>query len=130
MPTGYTAILQEQPDISFAEWAKQCARAFGACIMQRDDSMREPPNVDEQPSRYHIERLEEVRSKLAWLRECTDTELEAKRSEEVAQNRAYSLEQIEKTKATEISYRRMLALAKAWEPPTPEHAGVKKFMVE
>lgn len=130
MPSGYTAILQEKPDISFADWAKQCARAFGACIMQRDDPMGDPPNVDEQPSRYHFERLEELRSKLAWLREVTDTEIDAKRTEEAAQSRTYALKQIEKTKAIEARYRRMLAMAKAWEPPTPDHAGVKKFMIE
>jgi hypothetical protein len=47
MPTGYTAMIEEREDVTFREFALTCARAFGACIMQRDNSLAEPPKPRE-----------------------------------------------------------------------------------
>jgi len=38
MPSGYTSDLYEGKNISFTQFALQCARAFGAAIDQRDDA--------------------------------------------------------------------------------------------
>lgn len=130
MPTGYTAMLQDNPDVPFADFAKQCARAFGACIMQRDDPHDALPDPNEQPSRYHVEELEELRSRLAWLGEASDVDLLAEQDKAIADHVRSCKEGIEKKKQIEANYRRMLALAEAWEPPTPDHRGLKEFMVK
>ena len=47
MPTGYTAIIEDKPGLTLREFALRCARGMGACIMQRDDNMDEPPKAPE-----------------------------------------------------------------------------------
>ena len=39
MPTGYTAEILNGEIKTFPEFAKKCARAFGAMIHMRDDSL-------------------------------------------------------------------------------------------
>lgn len=51
MPTGYTAAFSDR-DVPFREFALQCARAFGACIMQRDDNPNDPPKHREVSAFY------------------------------------------------------------------------------
>ena len=41
-----------------------CARAFGACIMMRDESVDAPIPEEFKPSTYHIEELEKAKSDL------------------------------------------------------------------
>ena len=61
MPTGYTAIIEEKPDLTFREFALKCARGMGACIMQRDEGMDSLPRVD-PPSDYHLKAKEKADS--------------------------------------------------------------------
>lgn len=130
MPTGYTAILQDKQDISFADFAKRCARAFGACIMQRDDPFDAPMLLDEQPSDYHINKLEDAESELAACRERTDSDWERLRFSELERLESESRESAKKHQAIEASYRRMLALVRDWQPPTKDHEELKKFMIQ
>lgn len=37
MPTGYTASVQEGKVTEFRDFAMECARAFGALVMMRDE---------------------------------------------------------------------------------------------
>lgn len=39
MPTGYTSVLFDKPETTFSEFASRCARAFGACMAMRDESL-------------------------------------------------------------------------------------------
>jgi hypothetical protein len=41
MPTGYTAGVADGTITEFREYALLCARAFGACIMLRDEPVEE-----------------------------------------------------------------------------------------
>ena len=74
MTTGYTQVLIDKPETTFADFALRCGRAFGYLVHLR--------------------------------------EAEARRAEE---NRLFS---------------EMLAQVEAWEPPTPNHEALKKFMAE
>jgi len=66
MPTGYTAKLCEGEQ-SFGEFALGCARAFGACVMQREDSMDDLPKAREHDGDvgYYSRALETARRKAA-----------------------------------------------------------------
>ena len=58
MPTGYTADIYEGNDVSFRDFALKCARAFGACIEQRDDDANDKPKlIEKTKDNYHIKRL-------------------------------------------------------------------------
>jgi hypothetical protein len=64
MPTGYTEGVSKGEITDFKVYALRCARAFGACVMLRDE-----PVTDEipefEPSDYHQKRLKEAQTQLA-----------------------------------------------------------------
>lgn len=130
MPTGYTAPLYEGKDISFEEFALGCARAFGALVMMRDDPTDAPIPDEFEPSNYYAQDLAAARERLAEVRAWTLKDARAALAKENAAIAAGNLERAEKEAALLIRYEAMLAQAKAWEPPTPEHQGLKAFMVE
>ena len=129
MPTGYTAALYEGEDQSFEDFILNCARAMGACIMQRDDPMSEPPKKVE-PSDYHVKRIAETTEELERLKAMSTSEA----TEKARTEREAALEEREEhdKKALDLlgRYRRMLSAVNKWKPPTTDHAGLKKFMIE
>ena len=122
MPTGYTEDIYEGKDVSFSDFALKCARAFGACIEQRDDDLNDKPKlIEKTKDSYNIKKLEEAKK---WKKP-TKAEFDAY----VKKQTAYYNEQIDKQNKLKASYQRMLDKANAWTPPTKEHEGLKKFMI-
>ena len=62
MATGYTYPIIESDSYAFEDLLS-CARAFGACIMQRDDPGDALPKLPEPPT-YELERVEECRAEV------------------------------------------------------------------
>lgn len=127
MPTGYTAdIIRGQ---SFEDFALGCARAFGACIHQRDDITSDKPKLREESS-YYEEKLPEALAELGYLQSLTDAQIEEygqkARDEEIARIQKW----IEEKSALREKYNAMLAKVGAWNPPTSEHVGLKEFMTK
>jgi len=124
MPTGYTADIYDGKDVSFNDFALKCARAFGACIEQRDDDPNDKPKLIEKNNddSYHIERINEAKN---WKKP-TKAEFDVY----VKMQTAYYNEKIDNQNKLKASYQKMLDKANAWTPPTKEHEGLKKFMIE
>lgn len=129
MPTGYTAIINDKPDVTFAEFAWGCARAFGAFVMQRDDPC-EPPNLDEQPSDYHKRAVEDATLALSLAKSASDEELTKRQRTACKEARKSFTDYVADKEKQAAGYRRMLAEVEAWVPPTSDHKGLKGFMVE
>lgn len=128
MPTGYTAAIKD--GITFEKFVLTCARGFGALIMMRDEPMDAPIPDEFKPSNYHREKLIEARKEKALLETFSD---EAKDD----YCKEYNDEQLarwEKRKAEkealEVKYKEMLAQVIQWQPPTPDHEGLKEFMIK
>ena len=68
MPTGYTAILFDKPETSFRQYAYVCARAFGALVSMRDESLDVPLPVEIKPDSYYRLRAANIRDELGRLR--------------------------------------------------------------
>lgn len=128
MPTGYTAILQEKPDLPFSDFALRCARAMGACIMQRDDSMDDLPDLDEKPSDYHVEAKEKAINDLRAAEEMTDDQWATVQQMEIRAAIASAEQDRAQRDRWRESYKRMLRKVDEWSPPTGEHTGLKDFM--
>lgn len=128
MPTGYTADLYEGKEVSFPEFAMQCARAMGATITMRDDPADAPIPEEFQPSDWNLKRLEEARERVAevegWSSETAD--IAAQRDYADAMNRWREMEA--ESKARRERYDAMLEQVRAWTPPTPDHEEFKAFM--
>ena len=128
MPTGYTADLMSKGQ-DFRTFVLTCARAFGACIMQRDDPMNEPPKKQEGSS-YSAKALAAAHAELARLRSMNSDqqfELGCQRKNEAITNAG---EGLQRNKDENKRLDDMMAQVVAWTPPTSDHAGVKSFMIE
>jgi hypothetical protein len=121
MPTGYTTDIYNGKDVSFRDFALNCARAFGACIMQRDDPADEKPKIMPEES-YHTEELK----KLGKFKKPTKAEFDSYVIERIADCK----ETIDKMKKLQTAYNKKIEEAQNWNPPTPEHEGLKKFMIQ
>lgn len=114
MPTGYTNKIVDGQ--SFNDFLMGCARNFGA--------------LEFKPSEYHSKRLEETNQKLQELQKMTleQKQLESQKEYEVkVQSREKSL-----SENTDLvnKYNAMLKKAMNWTPPSPDHEGLKTFMIE
>lgn len=127
MPTGYTAEIAEGQE--FTDFVLGCARAFGACLHQRDDKMSDKPRKLEEQS-YHDERLEEARTEFLKFNLMTPQERdqygvdEQKREIERCQKR-FNEKILLKTK-----YDEMIAKVSTWQPPSQDHTNLKQFMLD
>jgi hypothetical protein len=128
MPTGYTADLMEKGQ-DFRTFALTCARAFGACIMQRDDPMKEPPKK-QVPSEFFAQRLDKARSDLARLKAMSPEERAAygaaMKDTAVSERKRY----IERERAENERLDAMAVQVRAWTPPSDDHKEMKRFMLQ
>lgn len=130
MPTGYTYPVVEGKITKFPDFALSCARAFSALITLRDAPMDAPIPTKIEPSPYHAKKLSEVKANLAKVMKMTPRQME---NAAAKSNRA-SVEAVESIRRDyEMQNARlqgMLDKANAWKPPTPDHKGMKDFMIQ
>lgn len=129
MPTGYTESIKD--GISFQTFALDCARAFGACIMLRDEKSGGDQIPEEfQPSDYSFKALAAARSVLATLETMTSMECGFKAAAEHKESEERRLTRLKELADLKQKYEEMLECAQAWVAPTPNHTGLKMFMVK
>src|SRR5688572_14375055 len=76
MPTGYTSTLMEKGQ-SFPEFTMLCARAFGALIEMRDESLDATIPEKFEPSDYYTDRIAALKAELDTLTSMNASEREA-----------------------------------------------------
>ena len=128
MPTGYTAAIAD--GIDFNQFAMQCARAMGACVTMRDAPLDAPIPERFEPSNYHLLKLEELRCEMERLRTMSPAEADVCAQQAYSDASAKNAEAIERCRSLRSKYEAMLDSVNAWSPPTPEHVGLKDFMVQ
>jgi hypothetical protein len=121
MPSGYTSDIYNGKEVTFKDFALGCARAFGACVMQRDDPADVKPKIMPEES-YHTEKLKN----LGEFKKPTKDQFDSYVKETIADYEKSIKEKNELKKR----YSDMLEKAKNWQPPTKEHEGLKAFMIE
>lgn len=128
MATGYTHDVAEGKVTEFDEFALRCARGMGALILMRD-SAKDAPIPKFEPSEYTEKRLAEAQANLATVEAWSLDEAEAaqagERAEKIKARDRYESER----NAHADRYRAMIAKVEAWTPPTPDHQGLKDFML-
>lgn len=129
MPTGYTAQFLDNPTMTFEQWALKCARAFGPLIHMRDSLNAEIPTVVE-PSSYYRNDLLEAEARVRELETMTLDDAAACAKREHESSKLLNIEIEERSLAEEAKHEAMRAKVIAWEPPTPEHESLKRFMLE
>lgn len=131
MPTGYTYPVVEGKVTEFRDFALGCARAFGALIMMRDDAADAPiPESIPADTDYYdkciaaeAQRIEEIKAMSA-----ADADVEARTAYEEAMGSRTVYLSIKELEAERLNA--MLQKVRAWQPPTPDHLGMKEFMID
>lgn len=128
MPTGYTAAIAD--GIEFETFVMRCSRGLGALVMMRDEPMDAPIPERFETSDYHTRKLRELNEELAKLRIVSHEEAEAEVTKAFDTEKKSNSDEIERKRGLRGKYETMLAQVEAWKPPTPDHDGLKKFMVD
>lgn len=129
MPTGYTVVIEEKSDLTLREFALRCARAMGACVMQRDDAMGVLPEAPE-PDDYYEKSRRTAEAKLVELRGLSTEGKRALWQADCERIAKANLERVAKASETRRRYARMRTLVEAWKPPTRDHVGLRHFMLD
>lgn len=131
MPTGYTHAVCDGKVTEFPEFAMTCARAFGALIMMRDDPMDAAiPDEIKPDTKYYDDRIAADMKRMGEIQamsmeDANTAALEAHRQALASRTKYLADKEIEAGRLND-----MLAKVRAWEPPTPEHVEMKKFMID
>lgn len=129
MPTGYTAGIIDGKITNFSDFAKLCMRNFGATMHLRDEPLNAPYKPREISS-YHDEKLKEAKFELTYLSELSDEQIIAKRKGEIEDEISRLNKYITECRVNKMRLENILSVATKWNPPTPEHSGIKEFMVQ
>jgi hypothetical protein len=130
MPTGYTTYILEDKLAKPSDFAKICARAFGACINQRDDSLEVPLEIPIPDTKYHDDSLKEANKKFKKLKSYND-EQKFKFGEKLKiKEISYNKKKIKEVIKIRAKLEKVLNWVNNWTPPTSDHHGLKKFMIE
>lgn len=127
MPTGYTAPIKD--GISFNDFVLQCSRAMGACLSQRDDTTTPFLACDEVPE-FYGRNIAEAEAEVQRIKDRTQEQIDAEYKAAVAQAEVELEKASRETADLRNKYNRMRTQVSMWKPPTAEHIGLKKFMLE
>ncbi len=128
MATGYTSGLTDETTL--AEFAMKCARAFGALVTMREDPLDAPIPESFEPSDYEREALQKAKARLKELRGMSPAQADAMAQAEYVSAIKRWQKSVDDNAKLRARYKRMLALVRKWKPPTPDHKGLKDFMIE
>lgn len=128
MPSAYTSEIGK--GISFKEFIFTCARAFGALIDLRDEPLGSNLPDKIEPSSYHHNKLKELKLELIKYNKMTLKEAKILFDKEKEQKEVQLKNYIKEQKLLKKKYESMLKEVHKWIPPTSEHKGLKKFMIE
>lgn len=132
MPTGYTSDLYDGKDVSFRDFVLRCSRAMGAAVLLRDcgpEVIPTPENVNSGTS-YAERRLVEAAAELEkWLNLRGPALLAETESHNTHQRQAREEMEQKRAKIAE-AYTSMIHQVEEWDPPTPDHDGLKAFMLQ
>ena len=131
MPTGYTAKVQDGTIKDFSTFAMQCARAFGALISLRDEDTSCPVPEKLKADDYYRTAMIEAETEYYELENFTSDKqwkqmYQNEKQKVKEENTRYAKQRAEYKKR----YYDMLYKVRDWVPPTPEHRGLKDFMIQ
>jgi len=127
MPTGYTAPVLDGEMYQAREFVKNCARAFGAFIHQRDDSSGPAvePSVDDL---YSMKALAEARAELDVLLTWTPERIKSEHARYVDRTKRGNSKAVRKYNEEKARLEFMLKQLKDWTP-NEQAQPVKDFAI-
>jgi hypothetical protein len=130
MPTGYTSKIYDGKSVSGKEFLLICARAFGACIEMKEDSLNKEIPEEFKVSAYNEEELKKSLDKLNIYENMNIEEANILSEKDFAEAEKYRLSTLKKNSELQSEYQKILMEVENWNPPTEDHIGLKKFAIE
>lgn len=136
MPTSFTAFVLENPSATFEQFAWLCTRAMMPTILLRDSDLRIPTEADLVQAIGasglvgEEERFAAKQAELAAAEAKTSEQWAAENAASFARRSKEHEESAVRSKAARERLQAMLMHTTMWSPPSPEHEGLKKFMVD
>jgi hypothetical protein len=131
MPTGYTYQVQSGEVKSEKDFILHCAEQFGALAPRRDEnfSMNKFRKYVPEDS-YYVKKYKEAKDGLLKFKLMSDNtirnEIINNYNKKIKDNKDYK----KKLQQERNRYITMLSKVENWNPPTQEHAGLKRFCIE
>jgi hypothetical protein len=129
MATGYTYNVVEGETTEFKDFLLQCARAFGACIEQRDDDIKDPPKLSFVDD-YHLNEWNRKKENLKQAESESLERFTEKEKIKTKERHDYLVEYENKKQIQKDRLEKMLESVRAWTPPTEDHENLKSFMID
>lgn len=134
MPTEYTRPIYEgEKDFTFEKFAMRCARNFNALSHLVDKPLDKEIDLEKDflPPTFYKLMFEGAEEELQAFLDNPPTEEQLGREfeQEVKRRQECALAEVEKNTLMQERYAAMLEKAVEWQPPTPEHQGLKDFMI-
>ncbi len=129
MPTGYTYKFVEDNQ-SFEDFALTCARAFGACIEQREDGLDCKPKLREVDHEYHLQKINDYKEQIQCFQNTSDEDIQKRIDMEYKDDLNYYNKTIKERKALKRRATKALKKAQAYVPPTEGHNNFKEFLIQ
>jgi hypothetical protein len=132
MATGYTQCLisDKEKEVEFEKFVMLCARAFGACIDMKEDSLDKDIPEKFEPSKYHIDNLHEAENDLVEFKKLDEYDYEIKARDENKKSLEKYKEFVEHQNFNFKRFHDMRTKVRDWNPPTKNHFGLKEFMIQ
>lgn len=132
MPTGYTEIIDDHEDATFEQYVWRCARGLGPLLHMRDDSLeadiREPK--ENEWGDFYPRNLKTAKARLAELLSMSEEQRRAACQSEYNNLIARWEEGARREAEIDARYQSMREKVEAWTPPSKDHEGLKKFMLD
>lgn len=129
MPTGYTTKIYNGEQVTGKEFIMTCARAFGAFITMRDESLDAKIPEELKVDTYHKKELDRSKLELKRYKDMTHEEaqqlIDLGYQETIEGNKKYYNEQLE----LKNRYEKVLEEVEKWEIPSSEHRALKDYAV-
>lgn len=132
MPTTYTSFVADNENFTFPEFAMLCARDFGALASMRDEPLEAPVPERFEPDDFYRKEYEAAKAEYdAFIANPpTEEELSKEYDEYVAMQKEQHAKVIADKRERRGRYERMLTKVLKWEPPTPDHQALRRFMIQ
>lgn len=127
---GYVHTMLDKNQ-TFEEYALSCARAFGALVTMREDPMDAPIPEELKPDPYYLRAEADATRRLKnLLAMSAPDEKEAYGEKRKSEGLRHLIQQKSARDADVDRCRQMLPAVEKWEPPTVDHQGLKRMMLE
>ena len=128
MATGYTHDVVTGELTDFSKFLMRCAHAF---IVDLRDSGMDSPIPDEFPGddSRRVKHLEEAELELEKLLQMSPDEKLALVKRQTAESVESAKREIREAREKRVRIEAMMDRVRAWNPPSEDHNGLKKFML-